>query len=127
MRLFERSVSPSRSCSWGIRMRFELLHRCALTLGFAAVGFLFLHPPGVHAQGGEPQYFAIRGAEVVTVSVPPNEGTTIAVSRGIIPAVAREAAVPPEASVIDGQGLTDSSGPMDDYGDVGLPTPHASA
>src|SRR5207253_3775740 len=90
MRLFERSVSPSKSCSWGIRMRFELLHRCALTLGFAAVGFLFLHPPGVHAQGGEPQYFAIRGAKVVTVSGPPIEGATIVVSRGIITAVARD-------------------------------------
>src|SRR5207302_675706 len=92
--------------SWGIRMRFELLHRCALTLGFAAVGFLFLHPPGVHAQGGEPQYFAIRGAKVVTVSGPPIEGATIVVSRGIITAVARDAAVPPEAWVIEGQGLT---------------------
>ncbi|PYT71072.1 MAG: hypothetical protein DMG42_17710, partial [Acidobacteria bacterium] len=87
-------------------MRFELLHRCALTLGFAAVGFLFLHPPGVHAQGGEPQYFAIRGAKVVTVSGPPIEGATIVVSRGIITAVARDAAVPPEAWVIEGQGLT---------------------
>src|SRR6184192_4286482 len=127
MRLFERSVSPSKSCSWGIRMRFELLHRCALTLGFAAVGFLFLHPPGVHAQGGEPQYFAIRGAKVVTVSGPPIEGATIVVSRGIITAVARDAAVPPEAWVIEGQGLTVYPGLFDSFTDVGIPAPPGTA
>ncbi|OLB30183.1 MAG: hypothetical protein AUH13_13085 [Acidobacteria bacterium 13_2_20CM_58_27] len=108
-------------------MRFELLHRCALTLGFAAVGFLFLHPPGVHAQGGEPQYFAIRGAKVVTVSGPPIEGATIVVSRGIITAVARDAAVPPEAWVIEGQGLTVYPGLVDAFTDVGIPTPPPSA
>jgi imidazolonepropionase-like amidohydrolase len=108
-------------------MRFELLHRCALTLGFAAVGFLFLHPPGVHAQGGEPQYFAIRGAKVVTVSGPPIEGATIVVSRGIITAVARDAAVPPEAWVIEGQGLTVYPGLVDAFTDVGIPAPPPSA
>ena len=107
-------------------MRFELLHRCALTLGFAAVGFLFIHSPRVHAQGGEPQYFAIRGAKVVPVSGPPIEGATIVVSRGIITAVAREAAVPPEAWVIEGQGLTVYPGLVDAFTDVGMPAPPPS-
>jgi imidazolonepropionase-like amidohydrolase len=104
-------------------MPFEVLHRCALTLGFAIVGFLFIHPPGVHAQGGEPQYFAIRGAKVVPVSGPPIEGATIVVSRGIITAVARDAAVPPEAWVIEGQGLTVYPGLVDAFTDVGIPAP----
>ena len=84
-------------------MRFELLHRCAFTLVFAAVGFLFIHPSRADAQGGEPPYFAIRGAKVVPVSGPPIEAATIVVSRGIITAVAKDAPVPPEAWVIRGR------------------------
>ena len=108
-------------------MGFELLHRCALTLGFAAVGFLAVHPPRAHAEGGEPQYFAIRGAKVVPVSGPPIEGATIVVSRGIITAVARDAAVPPEAWVIEGQGLTVYPGLVDAFTDVGIPAPAPTA
>jgi Amidohydrolase family len=102
-------------------MRFERLRRRALTLGFATLGFLFLRPPLGHAQGGEPQYFAIRGARVVPVSGPPIEGATIVVSRGIITAVAKDAAIPPEAWVIDGKGLTVYPGLVDAFTDVGIP------
>lgn len=102
-------------------MRFERLRPSALTLGFATLGFLFLHPPLGHAQGGEPQYFAIRGARVVPVSGPPIEGATIVVSRGIITAVAKDAAIPPEAWVIDGKGLTVYPGLVDAFTDVGIP------
>lgn len=102
-------------------MRFEPLCRRALTLGFATLGFLFLHPPLGHAQGGEPPYFAIRGARVVPVSGPPIEGATIVVSRGIITAVAKDAAIPPEAWVIDGKGLTVYPGLVDAFTDVGIP------
>ena len=102
-------------------MRFERLSPSALTLGFATLGFLFLHPPLGQAQGGEPQYFAIRGARVVPVSGPPIEGATIVVSRGIITAVAKDAAIPPEAWVIDGKGLTVYPGLVDAFTDVGIP------
>jgi hypothetical protein len=102
-------------------MRFERLGRRAFTLGFATLGFLFLHPPLGHAQGGEPPYFAIRGARVVPVSGPPIEGATIVVSRGIITAVAKDAAIPPEAWVIDGKGLTVYPGLVDAFTDVGIP------
>ena len=108
-------------------MRFELLHRSAFRLAFAAVGFLFIHPSRVDAQGGEPPYFAIRGAKVVPVSGPPIEGATIVVSRGIIAAVAKDAPVPPEAWVIEGQGLTVYPGLVDAFTDVGIPTPAPSA
>ena len=102
-------------------MRLKLVHRCAFTLGVAALGFLLIHPRRAHAQGGEPQYFAIRGAKVVPVSGPPIEGATIVVSRGIITAVAKEAAIPPEAWVIDGKGLTVYPGLVDAFTDVGIP------
>lgn len=102
-------------------MRFERLGRRALTLGFATLGFLFLDPPLGHAQGGEPQYFAIRGARVVPVSGPPIEGATIVVSRGMITAVAKDPAIPPEAWVIDGKGLTVYPGLVDAFTDVGIP------
>lgn len=102
-------------------MRFERLRRRAFTLGFATLGLLFLHPPLGHAQGGEPPYFAIRGARVVPVSGPPVEGATIVVSRGIITAVAKDAAIPAEAWVIDGKGLTVYPGLVDAFTDVGIP------
>ena len=102
-------------------MRFERLRRCALTLGFATLGFLVLDPPLGHAQGGEPQYFAIRGARVVPAAGPPIEGATIVVSRGMITAVAKDAAIPPEAWVIDGKGLTVYPGLVDAFTDVGIP------
>jgi hypothetical protein len=108
-------------------MRFELLHRCAFTLAGATVGFLLIYPSRVDAQGGEPQYFAIRGAKVVPVSRPPIEGATIVISRGIITAVAKDAAVPPEAWVIEGQGLTVYPGLVDAFTDVGIPAPPPSA
>ena len=108
-------------------MRFGLLHRCAFTLVFAAVGFLSIYPLRVDAQGGEPPYFAIRGAKVVPVSGPPVEGATIVVSRGIITAVAKDAPVPPEAWVIEGQGLTVYPGLVDAFTDVGIPASAAAA
>ena len=102
-------------------MRLKRLRRCAFTLGFATVAFLFIPPPQASAQGGEPQYFAIRGAKVVPVSGPPVEGATIVVSRGIITAVSKDAAIPPEAWVIDGKGLTVYPGLVDAFTDVGIP------
>jgi hypothetical protein len=58
---------------------------------------------------------------VVPVSGPPIEGATIVVSRGIITAVAKDAAIPPEAWVIDGKGLTVYPGLVDAFTDVGIP------
>src|SRR5690348_4411571 len=82
-------------------MRFKLLCRCASALCLAAFLFLIFHPPVADAQGGEPQYFAIRGAKVFPVSGPPTEGATVVISRGIITAIGKDASIPPEAWVID--------------------------
>jgi imidazolonepropionase-like amidohydrolase len=73
------------------------------------------------AQGGEPQYFAIRGVTVVPVSGPRVENTTVIISRGVIKAVAKDAAIPEEALVIEGKGLIVYPGFIDSFTDVGIP------
>ena len=75
------------------------------------------------AQGGEPQVFAIRGARVVPVSSAPIENATVVVSHGLITAVGTNVAVPPDAWVIDGKGLTVYPGLVDGFSDVGVATP----
>jgi len=106
-------------------MRSNLILRCTLTVCFTA---LFSAPPALRAQGGEPQYFAIRGAKVVRVSGPPVENATIVISRGLIAAVGKDLAIPPEAWVIDGKGLTVYPGLIDSFTDVGIPAaPPASS
>jgi imidazolonepropionase-like amidohydrolase len=107
-------------------MRLKRVRRCASALCFAVLLFLFCSPPQLHAQGGEPPYFAIRGAKVVPVSGPPIEGATIVVSRGIITAVGKDAAIPPEAWVIDGKGLIIYPGLVDAFTDVGIPAAASS-
>lgn len=102
-------------------MRFKLPCRCASASCFAALLFSVFHPPLTHAQGGEPQYFAIRGAKVFPVSGPPIEGATVVVSRGIITAIGKDATLPPEAWVIDGKGLSVYPGLLDAFTDVGIP------
>ena len=102
-------------------MRLKLLCRCASMLCFAALLILVFHPPAAHAQGGEPQFFAIRGAKVFPVSGPPIEGATVVISRGVITAIGKDAAIPPEAWVTDGKGLHVYPGLVDAFSDVGIP------
>src|ERR1041384_1741416 len=124
MRLFERSVSLGALqtvCHQESRMRLKPTRGCALAISLGVPLAMFSVLPPLHAQGGEPQYFAIRGAKVVPVSGPPIEGATIVVSRGIITAVGKDAAIPAEAWVIDGKGLTVYPGLVDAFTDVGIP------
>jgi imidazolonepropionase-like amidohydrolase len=102
-------------------MRSSLNLRCVSAVCFTAVFALFFAAPSVHAQGGEPQYFAIRGAKVVPVSGPSVENATIVVSRGLITAVGKDVAIPPEAWIIDGKGLIVYPGLVDSFTDVGIP------
>jgi imidazolonepropionase-like amidohydrolase len=83
--------------------------------------------PGARSQGGEPPYFAIRGAKVVTASGRTVENSTIIISRGIIAAVGADAKIPDEAWIIDGKGLTVYPGLIDSYTDVGLVATPSSA
>jgi Amidohydrolase family len=78
--------------------------------------------PQAAAQGGEPQYFAIRGAKVIPVSGPVMEDATVVVARGVILAVGgKDVSIPADALVIDGKGLTVYPGLFDALTDVGIP------
>src|SRR5437899_3203416 len=101
-------------------MRSKIILWCVSAVCFTLLALFFAAPP-VQAQGGEPQYFAIRGAKVVPVSGPPVENATIVVSRGLIAAVGKDVAIPPEAWVVEGKGLTVYPGLIDSFTDVGLP------
>ena len=105
-------------------MRSKIILWCVSAVCFTA---LCAAPPA-QAQGGEPQYFAIRGAKVVPVAGPLMENATIVISRGLITAVGKDIAIPAEAWVVDGKGLTVYPGLIDSFTDVGLPvTPPASS
>jgi imidazolonepropionase-like amidohydrolase len=90
------------------------------TVVFAALIVVLCMAPEGHGQGGEPPYFAIRGAKIVPVSGRTAENSTIVISRGIISAVGADAKIPDEAWIIDGKGLTVYPGLIDSLTDVGL-------
>jgi amidohydrolase family protein len=96
--------------------------RWRFALGVAAgISAALLLAGRSQAQGGEPQYFAIRGATVVPASGPRMENATVIIGRGVIKAVGKDAAVPDEAWVIEGKGLTVYPGLIDSFTDVGIP------
>jgi hypothetical protein len=104
-------------------MRSVLARRCLSALAFAVTLLALLAAaPQTRAQGGEPQYFAIRGAKIVPVSGPPVEGATIVVAHGVITAIGKDVTIPPDAWIIEGKGLTIYPGLFDAFTDVGLPS-----
>ena len=60
-----------------------------------------------------PNVFAIRGARIVTAAGTPIDSGTIVVRRGTIDAVGAAVAVPPDADVIEGTGMTIYPGLID--------------
>jgi imidazolonepropionase-like amidohydrolase len=111
-------------------MKWNVSRCCLLTLVVAL--FLFsqcVGAPPASAQGGEPQYFAIRGARVVPVSGPTIDDATVVLARGVILAVGgKDVAIPADALVIEGKGLIVYPGLFDSFTDVGLssaPAPSA--
>ncbi len=104
-------------------MRSVLARRCPSALAFAVTLLALLAAaPQMRAQGGEPQYFAIRGAKVVPVSGPPLENATVVMAHGVITAIGKDVTIPPDAWIIEGKGLTVYPGLFDSFTDVGLPT-----
>ena len=99
----------------------------------AGLAILFVAAPYVlrvakqGARADEPRYFAIKGAKVVPVSGPAIEGATVVIAKGLIAAVGKDAAIPPEAWVIEGKDLTVYPGLVDAMSDIGLAVPEASA
>lgn len=103
-----------------MRSVFARRYSFALLLAATLVALL-ASPSALHAQGGEPQYFAIRGAKLVPVSGPPAENTTIVMAHGIITAIGKDAQIPPDAWIIEGKALTVYPGLFDAFTDVGIP------
>src|SRR3984893_11006526 len=108
-------------------MPTRVLRQCCAGLLMALIVALCMAQQ-VRGQGGEPPYFAIRGAKIVSVSGRTTENSTIIISRGIISAIGADVKIPDEAWIIDGKGLTVYPGLIDSFTDVGLtatPTPGA--
>jgi imidazolonepropionase-like amidohydrolase len=103
-------------------MRFTVRSLRSALVVAAAVSAALFGAMRCAAQGGEPQYFAIRGVTVVPVSGPRLENATVIVSRGVIKAVSKDAAIPDEAWVIEGKGLIVYPGFIDSFTDVGIPS-----
>jgi amidohydrolase family protein len=93
----------------------------ALVAAGMAVLVVWAHP--ARGEGGEPRYFAIVNARIVPISGPPIEKGTVVIGRGLIQAIGSSVAIPPEAWVIDGAGLTVYPGLIDAGTDLGLPKP----
>jgi imidazolonepropionase-like amidohydrolase len=72
-------------------------------------------------EGGEPRYFAVKNARIVPVSGPVIENGTVVIAKGLIQSVGADVAVPPEAWVINGKGLTVYPGLIDAGTNLGLP------
>ncbi len=75
------------------------------------------------AQAAKEDVYAIVGARIVTVSGATHETGTIVLRDGVIEAVGTAVAVPPDARVLDGKGLTLTPGLIDGFGGLGLPAP----
>src|SRR5580704_6027932 len=73
-----------------------------------------------HGEGGEPRYFAVKNARIVPVSGPVIENGTVVIAKGLIQSVGTDVAIPPEAWVIDGKGLTVYPGLIDAGTNLGL-------
>lgn len=97
------------------RASFRLAGRVGLA-GAVALG------PALGAAGREP-VFAVVGAKVVTVSGAVHDPGTVVMRGGVIEAVGASVAVPADARVIQGQGLTLTPGLIDGFGGAGLPPP----
>ncbi len=67
-----------------------------------------------------PSVIAIRNARIITVSGPPIAKGTVVVRNGLIESVSENAAVPPEALVVDGEGMTVYPGLIDSLSTVGI-------
>ncbi len=80
-----------------------------------------LLPLCVCAFAEAPSVFAVRNARIVTVSGPVIAKGTVVVRKGLIEAVGENAQIPPDAWVVEGEGLTVYPGLIDSLSTVGIP------
>ncbi|UCC74648.1 MAG: amidohydrolase family protein [Gemmatimonadota bacterium] len=118
-----RYPSISAETAWGQYVRHRLLPRLAAPVLLAAA--LAVLPAAAAGQApsavpNPPPYYAITNARIVTVSGPVIESGTVVIANGLIAAVGTNVDMPPEAWVIDGEGLTVYPGLFDALSDLGL-------
>jgi len=101
-------------------------HRRRTRLG---LGALLLAPAPLLAAGDEALHnvWAITGARIVTMAGPPVEGGTVVIRDGLVEAVGRSVAVPADAEVVDGAGLTVAPGFIDACSEALLKLPDRPA
>src|SRR5689334_11340145 len=99
-----------------------------LTVALFTVSFvsiLFVSLAGAQRNNAIDTY-AITNARIVTVSGPTIEHGTVVIRNGLIAAAGANANPPPDARVIDGNGLTIYPGLIDSYTNLALPEVAAS-
>ena len=95
-------------------MPVPLCRAAALLAGVA------LSASSLAAQRNAPSTYAITNAKLVPVSAPVIEKGTIVIRDGLIAALGANVAVPADARVVDGTGLTVYPGLFDAFGSIGI-------
>lgn len=95
------------------------MNRIILRLG-AGMAVLLLLGFSINAQNRDDVY-AITNAEIQTVADGRIEGGTVLIRDGLIVEVGKSVAIPADARVLDGTGLTVYPGLIDTYTDLGIP------
>lgn len=103
-----------------MKNQFKFRHVFLVSLA-ACIVSLIMWAHAARAAGDAPRYFAITNARIVTVSGAVINNGTVVIAKGLIQAVGENVAIPPEAWVIDGKGLTVYPGLIDAGTDLGLP------
>jgi hypothetical protein len=117
-----KGASPER-CR--VKNRFRFPRWSVVFVGLCVAG-LIVSSHSARGAGGEPRYFAITDARIVTGTGAAIDSGTVVVARGLIQAVGASVTIPPEAWVIDGKGLTVYPGLIDAGTDLGLPKEESS-
>jgi len=94
--------------------------RVARRLLMAPLALVFAAGAQPPAAPQAPPFYAIRNARLVTVSGLPLENATLVLTKGLIAAIGKDAPIPPEAWVIEGEGLTVYPGLTDALTNLGL-------
>ena len=96
--------------------------RSRLIVGLLALTLApFISNSNTNAQRSAIDTYAITNARIVTVSGPVIERGTVVIRNGLIAAAGANVNAPPDARVIDGNGLTVYPGLIDAYTDLALP------
>jgi imidazolonepropionase-like amidohydrolase len=82
---------------------------------------------GVQRERNAPSVYAITNAKIITLAGPSIDRGTVVVRNGVITAVGASVAVPGDARIIDGNGLTVYPGLIDANSSIGLSAGDASA